>query len=465
MAKVHGATTEELEYANLLRRSVAPYLAEGMARMLEDHPKDPARYLSDFLSQATSSSPSTTATTTMAPGEDTVALLHEREMLQREMAALDAQLAEARDHAHGLHSRTAKLSLDEQQRIADQTCWREIKRYKRLTRSIKVRLAEALDADDFALPEGVVLVVAAPGVDAACLCAQFAQDFGAAHLPLNLEPILREPNIQSCSEEASTIDQLEASSASPAVALDAAAEVQAAAAPLAASAGDASAQITPLELLRPFAWVEREPPLGTPAQIAGIHAGDGIVVFGGSHDLNGLTEQLVADRPVLVVLQRVDGQLEQVEVLPRVFDEARPAALLGCQLVAADADWRLERVVHRIAIAFQKTTLVLVEMGDSPASEFEDVLSELADGGVSASFVLALTCAQDTIYRRLLSQQGEENDATREIADGIARVWVGTELPTLQTQAKKAKLPFLTVDCEGDFETCMANFLCAIAGT
>eukprot|EP00965_Chrysotila_dentata_P112524 3719656-Pleurochrysis_carterae.AAC.1 len=147
MAKVHGATTEELEYANLLRRSVAPYLAEGMARMLEDHPKDPARlqcallqvalkalsaahargdcigrrntssaycflcnhlrarhrcrYLSDFLSQATSSSPSTTATTTMAPGEDTVALLHEREMLQREMAALDAQLAEARDHAHG----------------------------------------------------------------------------------------------------------------------------------------------------------------------------------------------------------------------------------------------------------------------------------------------------------------------------------------------------------------------------
>jgi len=142
------------EYARLLKERVAPVLSEGLLLALRDRPTDPPAYLAEFLASKGS-------------GVSVAAALHERQLsaeassLQAELAALDAQLLDARAVAAArLQADAASASfellpselgrrlgepshaggVDDMAHAA--ACRHETRRVERLVRSLRARMDE-----------------------------------------------------------------------------------------------------------------------------------------------------------------------------------------------------------------------------------------------------------------------------------------------------------------------------------
>ena len=156
-------------YHRVVRETVAPVLAEGVTYALRDQPSDPAFYMAEFLAAR-------------APDGGAQQVLDQRQLGQ-ECARLDEELAalkEQLDAARAERARRVPSAADtDSSRNASVAAasWNELRRLKRLTRSMKVKMGEPLSASDWPIPEGCILVQGGRGGLAASLCRQLATDF------------------------------------------------------------------------------------------------------------------------------------------------------------------------------------------------------------------------------------------------------------------------------------------------
>jgi len=101
---------------------------------------------------------------------------------------------------------------------------------------------------------------------------------------------------------------------------------------------------------RPFAWVEKAPLRGSPAEEAGLGEGDGVVSIGRATAIADVPFEIIEGVPVeFVVVSPVDFQLVHLRVVPRRFNPQMPHSLLGCQLVdnpGGFADPRVQAYGH-----------------------------------------------------------------------------------------------------------------------
>lgn len=162
----------EQQAATELRATVAPVLAEGVVCALRDQPADPAGYMAEFLAGRQGGAQAVLA----------------RRRLGQECARLDAELAELNDQL-GVARLEASRRLPQlsgadvkQEEAMAAASWSEVRRLKRLTRSMKIKISEPLSASDWSIPEGLIFVAGGPGVGARALCAQFGSDFSVGHV-------------------------------------------------------------------------------------------------------------------------------------------------------------------------------------------------------------------------------------------------------------------------------------------
>ena len=158
--------------AQQLREELAPVLSEAITLALRDQPADPAAYLADFFG-----------------GRSTgAAQMVEQRKLGQEVHTLDDEIASLKEQLDAARQERArrKPTAAEAEAVRDAAVAAasssEVRRLKRLVRSIKVKLSEPLSASDWPLPEGVLLVQAARGMGAHVLCRQLATDFGVGHV-------------------------------------------------------------------------------------------------------------------------------------------------------------------------------------------------------------------------------------------------------------------------------------------
>jgi hypothetical protein len=166
--KANTLSPQETSTASQLRE-LAPLLSEGVTGALRDHPSDPAAYLSDFLASRSSSAAETVKQ--RQQGQTVYQLDLEIAALKDQLDAARQERARRRPVAH-----EAEAARDAAVAAAS---WAEVRRLKRLTRTIKLKISEPLSVGDWPLPEGVVLVQAPPGFGVVSkLCRQLAADFG-----------------------------------------------------------------------------------------------------------------------------------------------------------------------------------------------------------------------------------------------------------------------------------------------
>ena len=161
-------STQETSTESQLRE-LAPLLSEGVTGALRDQPSDPAAYLSDFLASRSSGAAETVKQ--RQQGQTVYQLDLEISALKDQLDAARQERARRRPVAH-----EAEAARDAAVAAA---AWAEVRRLKRLTRTIKLKISEPLLVGDWPLPEGVVLVQAPPGFGVVSkLCRQLAADFG-----------------------------------------------------------------------------------------------------------------------------------------------------------------------------------------------------------------------------------------------------------------------------------------------
>ena len=174
-SKVSGS---EQSAANALRNEVAPVLANGVACALRDQPADPAGYMAQYLATA---------------GAGGAAAVLDQRKFSQECARLDVELASLKEQlsvARAERSRRlpTQSDADAQRSLAIAAAsWAETRRLKRLARSIKIKIGEPLNASDWPIPEGVLLVQGGKALGSAALCAQLATDFGVGHIDATAE--------------------------------------------------------------------------------------------------------------------------------------------------------------------------------------------------------------------------------------------------------------------------------------
>ena len=120
--------------SQLLRERIAPVLSEAVVRSLRDQPSDPAGYLAEFVA-------------TRSPG-NAASLLQQRRLsqegarLQCELSAITQQLQSTRSVVHQRASVTpAPGTASTSDGIVAAAGWSEIRRLKRLIRTMKVYTA------------------------------------------------------------------------------------------------------------------------------------------------------------------------------------------------------------------------------------------------------------------------------------------------------------------------------------
>eukprot|EP00965_Chrysotila_dentata_P234867 6200417-Pleurochrysis_carterae.AAC.1 len=86
--------------------------------------------------------------------------------------------------------------------------------------------------------------------------------------------------------------------------------------------------------LQPFAFIELPPARGSPAEKAGLRAGDGIIKFGNALELADVSYEIRTGVPIRITVLTITGHLAEYTVVPRQFDPHQPEQLLGCQLVS-----------------------------------------------------------------------------------------------------------------------------------
>lgn len=175
---------KEQSAARVLRETVAPVLAEGVTCALRDQPSDPAAYMADFVA--------TRAT-------DSAQHLLDQRRLGQECARLDAELATVNDQLKGARAERARRiptksdDVDADHNVAAAVAaWSEVRRIKRLVRSMKIKIKEPLGPSDWPIPEGLVLVQGGQGMGTGALCRQLAHDFGICcvdNTPGRIDPL------------------------------------------------------------------------------------------------------------------------------------------------------------------------------------------------------------------------------------------------------------------------------------
>jgi hypothetical protein len=168
MARPLSAVVAEPTTAAYLRDSVAPLLAEALTCALTDQPADPAGYCADFVAAHAPTAGAQRLLTQRALGQECSRLDEELGALQEQLAAARAELA--RRAPDGADLGAADLA-------AAAAGWHELRRLKRLTRSLKFKMGEPIASRDWAIPEGLLLIHGAAGTHARALCRQLARDF------------------------------------------------------------------------------------------------------------------------------------------------------------------------------------------------------------------------------------------------------------------------------------------------
>jgi hypothetical protein len=167
-------SSQEVDWHRFIQDSVVPMLSEGVVCAMRDQPNDPAAYLAEFLAAKGGSAE-------VAHTLSSRKLAGECARLDVELRALHEQLQTARAEAQRRLPNATLLEAVEQKESDAAASWSEMRRLKKLVRSMKLKAGVPLDASQWMLPEGVVLVQASPGVDAELLCSTLARDFGAAY--------------------------------------------------------------------------------------------------------------------------------------------------------------------------------------------------------------------------------------------------------------------------------------------
>ena len=168
-------SSSEQSAAQALREEVAPVLANGVACAMRDQPSDPAGYMAEYLAVA---------------GAGGAASVLDQRKFGQECARLDAELSSLKEQltvARAERSRRLPKpsDADAQRNMAIASAsWAEVRRLKRLSRSIKIKIGEPLNASDWPIPEGVLLVQGGKALGSQKLCAQLAADFGVGHVDM-----------------------------------------------------------------------------------------------------------------------------------------------------------------------------------------------------------------------------------------------------------------------------------------
>tara|TARA_B110001452_G_scaffold250202_1_gene238251 strand:+ start:1381 stop:2262 length:882 start_codon:yes stop_codon:yes gene_type:complete len=162
----------EVEVARWIHAHVVPVLSEGVVCAMRDQPPDPAAYLAEFLAAKG-------AGTEVASALAARKLAGECAKLDMELAAVHEQLEAAQEEAQRRVPGSMAAEAVARDEAAAAAQWQEMRRLKRLMRTMKLKTEETLDASEWLLPEGVLLVQAAPGVPADVLCTQLSTDFAA----------------------------------------------------------------------------------------------------------------------------------------------------------------------------------------------------------------------------------------------------------------------------------------------
>ena len=84
----------------------------------------------------------------------------------------------------------------------------------------------------------------------------------------------------------------------------------------------------------PFAYVNQQPSMRTPAGRGGMTLGDAILRLGDAYHLKDVQETLFANLEKRVPVHVIDAQGRFItrHIVPRVWDPSAPASLLGCQM-------------------------------------------------------------------------------------------------------------------------------------
>lgn len=166
---------DEQATASTLRGVVTPVLANGVVCAMRDEPADVAGYMAEYLATA---------------GAGAALILDQRKFGQ-ECARLDAEfesLKEQLDVARAERARRVPHAADsEAMRNATvaSASWSEVRRLKRLVRSMKIKIAEPLSASDWPLSEGVLLMQGPEVLQPYALCEQLGADFGVASVDIS----------------------------------------------------------------------------------------------------------------------------------------------------------------------------------------------------------------------------------------------------------------------------------------
>ena len=144
-------SSEELKWHRWIQDSVVPLLGEGVVCAMRDQPNDPAAYLAEFLAAKSGSAE-------MARTLSSRKLAGECARLDAELKALHEQLQTARAEAQRRLPNATLLEAVEQKESDAAASWSEMRRLKKLVRSMKLKAGVPLDASEWLLPEGVVLV-------------------------------------------------------------------------------------------------------------------------------------------------------------------------------------------------------------------------------------------------------------------------------------------------------------------
>lgn len=171
-AATSNLAAAEVEVARWIHAHVVPVLSEGVVCAMRDQPPDPAAYLAEFLAAKG-------AGTEVAAALAARKLAGECAKLDAELAAVHEQLDAAQQEAQRRVPGAMVAEAVARDEAAAAAQWQEMRRLKRLMRTMKLKTQETLDASEWLLPEGVLLVQAAPGVPAEVLCTQLSNDFAA----------------------------------------------------------------------------------------------------------------------------------------------------------------------------------------------------------------------------------------------------------------------------------------------
>ena len=159
---------EEQAKASELRNTIAPVLANGVVCAMRDQPADPAGYMAEYLA---------------ATGAGGAMRVLDQRKFGQECARLDSELESLKEQIDTARAEKARRLPETSDAEALRNAavasasWSEVRRLKRLVRSMKIKISEPLSASDWPLSEGVLLVQGPPHLESKRMCEQLSLDF------------------------------------------------------------------------------------------------------------------------------------------------------------------------------------------------------------------------------------------------------------------------------------------------